>query len=187
MRNYAAIIPLENRLLFFVKAYEHITFYLEATDKKMKKRIMKRLPYSTRWFEMLKGNHLLEFSFKYKVRDDSGSPEGFMDYYRDSNFHRMDKCFQIMEVRGYEAKEYEMIFLVKYPLEECLHDEKQLERLKPHLLFSFDPETLPSMQTNTNSSKTLAYASNSFSFLFTVYCCSIYDTIVCFWYTNISI
>lgn len=173
MRNFAALIPLENRLLFFVKAYEHITFYLEATDKEMKKRILKKLPYSTRWFEIVKGNYLLEYSFKYKTRDDSGSPEGFMEFYRDSNFHRMDMCFQIVEVGGYEAKEHELLFLVKYPLylttiEECLHDEKQLERLKPHLLFSVDPETLPPMPTNTDSSKTLVYASNSFSVF--VYC-----------------
>lgn len=156
MRNYAALIPLENRLLFFVKAFEHINFYLDSADKKMKERIMKRLPYSTRWFEMLKGNHLLEYSFQYKTRDDSGSAKGFMDYYRDSNYHRMDMCFQILEVGGYEAEEFETLFLVKYPvylisMEEALHDEGQLERLKPHMLFSIDPDALAPSPANTQS------------------------------------
>ncbi|KAJ1277666.1 hypothetical protein BS78_04G021000 [Paspalum vaginatum] len=144
IRNCAALIPLENRILFFMKAYEHISFHLARKDADMKEEIMKKLPYSKRWFEMLKGNHLLEYSLNYKTRDVSGSAEGFMEFYRDSNYHRMDKNFQILEVGGYEAEEFELLCLVKYPLyltslQEALHANGQLEGLRPHTLFSFDP------------------------------------------------
>lgn len=54
IRNFAALIRLGNRLLFFIKGFEHITFYLGSTNKEMKNRIMSKLPYSNRWFDILK-------------------------------------------------------------------------------------------------------------------------------------
>jgi hypothetical protein len=72
---------------------EHISFYIGSTDEEMKKRIMRRLSYLARWFVILEGNHLLEHSFKYKTKEDNGSPKGFMDHYHDLNYHIMDMCY----------------------------------------------------------------------------------------------
>ncbi|KAL6894045.1 hypothetical protein ACP4OV_008143 [Aristida adscensionis] len=116
MRNYAALLPIENRIQFFMKAYELINFHLGWLDEGMKNRILSKLPYSKRWAEIVKGNGLLEYHFHYKTRDTSGSAEGFMEFYRDSNYHRMDICHQLPDVGEYDAEEYETVFLVKYPL-----------------------------------------------------------------------
>ncbi|KAF2923034.1 hypothetical protein DAI22_07g159800 [Oryza sativa Japonica Group] len=146
--NYAPLIPIENRILFYFKAYEHMRFVLAYTNDAAYRDILKKLPYQNRWFQITEGNYLLEASLKHKnygVDDNpekAHDPETFFKYYRHSNCHRLDRCFMIEEVGGYSAEQFELIFIVKYPLflpllQQELQRYNQLRCLKPHTLFFY--------------------------------------------------
>uniref|UniRef100_A0A0E0EBW5 Chaperone DnaJ C-terminal domain-containing protein n=1 Tax=Oryza meridionalis TaxID=40149 RepID=A0A0E0EBW5_9ORYZ len=146
--NYAPLIPIENRILFYFRAYEHMRFVLAYTNDAAYRDILKKLPYQNRWFQITEGNYLLEASLKHKnygVDDNpekAHDPETFFKYYRHSNCHRLDRCFMIEEVGGYSAEQFELIFIVKYPLflpllQQELQRYNQLRCLKPHTLFFY--------------------------------------------------
>uniref|UniRef100_A0A0E0Q8W4 Chaperone DnaJ C-terminal domain-containing protein n=2 Tax=Oryza rufipogon TaxID=4529 RepID=A0A0E0Q8W4_ORYRU len=146
--NYAPLIPIENTILFYFKAYEHMRFVLAYTNDAAYRDILKKLPYQNRWFQITEGNYLLEASLKHKnygVDDNpekAHDPETFFKYYRHSNCHRLDRCFMIEEVGGYSAEQFELIFIVKYPLflpllQQELQRYNQLRCLKPHTLFFY--------------------------------------------------
>uniref|UniRef100_I1QB25 Chaperone DnaJ C-terminal domain-containing protein n=1 Tax=Oryza glaberrima TaxID=4538 RepID=I1QB25_ORYGL len=146
--NYAPLIPIENRILFYFRAYEHMRFVLAYTNDAAYRDILKMLPYQNRWFQITEGNYLLEASLKHKnygVDDNpekAHDPETFFKYYRHSNCHRLDRCFMIEEVGGYSAEQFELIFIVKYPLflpllQQELQRYNQLRCLKPHTLFFY--------------------------------------------------
>jgi hypothetical protein len=137
--NNVAMMPLPIRMLFFYLSYEHVNFSLRKTDMAKKKRILGKLPYLKNWPDLLKGNYLLEESFCHKSRDVI-SPQGFFDYYRDTNKHRMDRCHLLAAVGAYTGNDFEKNLLVRYPLylsilQEQLHKEKELEGLEPDVLF----------------------------------------------------
>lgn len=114
---------------------------MAQTDPVKQRRIYDGLPYSRHWSDILRGNLLLEASFAHKKHDISGEPEGFFDFYRHTNSHRMDRYNLIPSVGAYTPLQFEMNLAVRYPLylarlEELLHQEGELMiSLEPRLLF----------------------------------------------------
>uniref|UniRef100_A0A0E0LL79 Uncharacterized protein n=1 Tax=Oryza punctata TaxID=4537 RepID=A0A0E0LL79_ORYPU len=115
--NYAPLIPIENRILFYFRAYEHLRFVLYYTNNIAYRAILEKLPYTNRWFQITEGNYLLEASLKHKKY---GFDDNMEKARHPETFLRLDRCFMIEEVG------------------EELHKHDQLRCLKPHTLFFYE-------------------------------------------------
>ncbi|KAF0932697.1 hypothetical protein E2562_011992, partial [Oryza meyeriana var. granulata] len=145
---HASLVPVGNRFQFFLQMYEKLKSVL---GRAAHQNILDALPYGN-WHEILEGNHLLNESFHgrrtpYNI---NGGPTVFLNFYRNTVVHRMQRHGQPLKYSSYKKLKYTpdefeeilaVTFLLYLPkIQEVLEERKMLRALNLENLFSMEAQ-----------------------------------------------